>query len=443
MNSETPQTGAIDNKPKSKRPGKLDPVDILVFLIPFLQFANIRVIGTLTGSDVLFLLSFIYLASRLKLRVSTPLARKFIVLCLLWLSSQIATDLIRHTMFIKIARSWSSISVTLVAFTVLFTLLYGRPRRIMIYGWGCALGSTVAFFVSPNDFATEYPWKFGIGWPVTLAVVLLASRKECRGYLPIQLLTIIGIVNVSLGARSMGEVCLAAAMFILITRRVHKKKSTTLKLQTRTKVAIAISLLLGGVGLAWAYQYVAGHGMLGEVAQTKFNSQSAGKYGFLLGGRTEILGSLPAIYDSPLIGHGSQAADPKYVMIMQESLALLGYDEAAEGLDQDVKEGSDAIPVHSYLFGAWVWAGLLGAVFWVWVWSVAARALFRVYPRSLYILPLVAYCAFGLLWDILFSPYGTLGRVFVPYYVVTFMSCLEIVPREKPKVSGALVVAHS
>jgi hypothetical protein len=241
----------------------------------------------------------------------------------------------------------------------------------------------------------------------------------------------------------MGEVCLAAAMFILITRRVHKKKSTTLKLQTRTKVAIAISLLLGGVGLAWAYQYVAGHGMLGEVAQTKFNSQSAGKYGFLLGGRTEILGSLPAIYDSPLIGHGSQAADPKYVMIMQESLALLGYDEAAEGLDQDVKEGSDAIPVHSYLFGAWVWAGLLGAVFWVWVWSVAARALFRVYPRSLYILPLVAYCAFGLLWDILFSPYGTLGRVFVPYYVVTFMSCLEIVPREKPKVSGALVVAHS
>jgi len=71
---------------------------------------SIRVIGTLTGSDVLFLLSFIYLASRLKLRVSTPLARKFIVLCLLWLSSQIATDLIRHTMFIKIARSWSSIS---------------------------------------------------------------------------------------------------------------------------------------------------------------------------------------------------------------------------------------------------------------------------------------------------------------------------------------------
>ena len=429
--------------PTGKRPGKLDPVDILVFLIPFFQFANIRIIGTLSGSDVLFLLSFIYLAAGLRLRVSTPLARKFIVLCLLWLLSQIATDLIRHTPFPNLARSWSSISVTLVAFTVLFTLLYGRPRRIVIYGWGCVLGVIVAFFVSPNDFAAEYPWKFGIGWPVTLGVVLLASRKECRGYLPIQLLTIIGIVNVSLGARSMGEICLAAAMFILITRRVHKKKSITLKLKTRTKVAIAISLLLGAGGLAWAYQYVAGRGMLGEVAQTKFNSQSTGKYGFLLGGRTEILGSLPAIYDSPLIGHGSDAKDPKYALMMQESLAVMGYDAAAEDMEQGIEGGYDTIPVHSYLFSAWVWAGLLGAVFWIWVWSVAARALFRAYPQSLYILPLVAFCAFEILWDILFSPYGTLSRVFVPYYVVIFMSCLEIVPREKPKVSGALVVAHS
>jgi hypothetical protein len=443
MNPETPQAGPIKRVPTGKRPGKLDPVDILVFLIPFFQFANIRIIGTLTGSDVFFLLLFFYLAARLKLRVSTPLARTFIVLCLLWLLSQIVTDLIRHTPFPNLARSWSNISVTLVAFTVLFTLLYGRPRRIVIYGWGCALGATVTFFVSPSDFATEYPWKFGIGWPVTLGVVLLASRKEFRGNLPIQLLTIIGIVNVFLGARSMGEVCLAAAMFILITRRVHKKKSITLKLKTRTKVAIAISMLLGAGGLAWAYQYVAGHGMLGEVAQTKFNSQSAGKYGFLLGGRTEILGSLPAIYDSPLIGHGSDAKDPKYALMMQQSLALLGYDAAAEDAEQGLEGGYDTIPVHSYLFSAWVWAGLLGAIFWAWVWSVAARALFRAYPQSLYILPLVAFCAFEILWDILFSPYGTLSRVFVPYYVVIFMSCLEIVPRKTAKVPGALVVAHS
>jgi hypothetical protein len=125
-------------------------------------------------------------------------------------------------------------------------------------------------------------------------------------------------------------------------------------------------------------------------------------------------------------------------MIMQESLALLGYDEAAQGLDQDVEEGTSAIPVHSYLFGAWVWAGLLGAVFWVWVWSVAVRALFRAYPQSLYILPLVAFCAFEILWDILFSPYGTLSRVFVPYYVVIFMSCLEIVQRKAAKPSLVL-----
>jgi hypothetical protein len=442
MNSEMPQAGPIDIKPKAERSGKLDPVNVLVFLIPFFQFVQIKIIGVLSGSDVLLLLSFFYLAARLRLRVSTPLAKKFIVLCLLWLLSQIATDLIRHTGVQDLARTWSSISVTLVVFTVLFTLLYGRPRRIILYGWGCAFGGIIAFFVRPNDFAADYPWKFGLALPVTTAVVLLASRKECRGNLPIQLCIIIGVINVLLGARSMGEFCLAAAMYVFFTRNVHKKKSITVKLQTKTKVAIAISLLLSAGGLAWAYQYVAGHGMLGEDAQSKFNAQSAGKFGFLLGGRTEILGSLPAIYDSPLIGHGSEAKNPKYLLIEQETLAVLGYDQVAAGFEQTEEEGSGAIPTHSYLFSAWVWAGVLGAVFWAWVWSLALRTLIRAYPRTLYLLPLVAFGAFELLWDIVYSPYGTYSRISAPYYVVIFMSCLEIVPRKAAKPSPTRTISH-
>jgi hypothetical protein len=440
MNSQRAQTGPIDKKPKSKRPGKLDGVDVLVFLIPFFEWAQIKIGGMLTGSDVLFLLSFFYLVACLKLRASTALSKRFVILCLLWLFSQIATDLIRHMGFQ--ARTWSSISVTLAAFTVLFTFLYGRPRRIVLYGWGCVLGGILEFFVNPSIFARDYPWKFGLSVPVTMAVVLVASRKECRGNLPAQLLTIIGIINVVLGARSMGGFCLAAAIYGFITRNVHNKKSATVRLRTRTKVAIAISLLLSAAGLAWTYQYVAGHGMLGEDAQSKFTTESGGKYGFLLGGRTEILGSLPAIYDSPLIGHGSAAREPKYLLIERETLAVLGYDQAAAGFDQAVEEGSDAIPSHSYLLGAWVSAGLLGAVFWAWVWGLAARTLFRAYPQTLYILPLVAFCAFEILWDILYSPYGTYSRVTAPYYVVIFMSCLEIVPRKAVKFSPTLTISH-
>ena len=442
MNSETPHTRPIDKKPKSKRPGKLDAVDVLVFLIPFFQFVQIKVIGVLTGSDALFLLTFLYLAARFRLRVSTPLAKRFIMFCSLWLASQIGTDLIRRIGPVQFARNWSSISVTLVAFTVLFTLLYGRPRRMIIYGWGSVLGSVVAFFVNPSIFAVDEPWKFGLAGPVTLAVILLASRKEFGSTLKIQLLLFIGLVNVYLGARSMGGVCLAAALFVFISRGVHKEKSATAKLPTMTKVAIAISLVLSVVGVVSAYQYVAGHGMLGEQAEKKFKVQSVGKYGILLGGRTEILGSLPAIYDSPLIGHGSGARDPKYLIIEQETLARLGYDQAAEGFEQTVEEGNGAIPTHSYLFGAWVASGVLGAVFWAWVWGLAARALFMKYPRTLYLLPLVVFSALGILWDIVYSPYGTYSRVSAPFYVVIFISCLEIVPRKAVKPSVAPARKH-
>ncbi len=442
MNSETPQTGPIDKKPKRNRPGKVDAVGIFVFFIPFFQWAQIKIIGVLTGSDVLFLLAFLYLAARLRLRVSTALAKRFIILCLLWLLSQIATDLIRHTPFPNLARTWSSISVTLVAFMVLFTFLYGRPRRIVSYGWGCVFGGIVAFFVNPSIFASDDPWKFGLAMPVTLAAVLLASRKEVRGNLPVQFLVIIGIVNMFLGARSMGGVCLIAAVYVFLARNVHKNKKVGVKLRTRTKVAIAVSMLLSVGGLVWAYQYVAGHGMLGEDAQSKFRTQSVGKYGLLLGGRTEMLGSIPAIYDSPIIGHGSDAKEPKYLMMEQETLAVLGYDQVAAGFDQTVEEGSGAIPTHSYIFSAWVWAGVLGAVFWAWVWSLTARALFRAYPRTLYILPLVTFCALGLLWDILFSPYGTYSRVTAPFYVVIFMSCLEIVPRKAVKPAETMALSR-
>ena len=442
MNSETPRAKPVDKGPRRNLPDKVDAAGILVFLIPFFQWAQIRIIGVLTGSDALFLLSFFFLASRFKLRAPTALAKRFIILCLFWLLSQIATDLIRHTPLPNLARTWSSISVTLAAFMVLFTLLYGRPRRIVIYGWGSVFGSIVAFFASPNIFAADDPWKFGLAMPVTLGVVLLASRKEFRGNLSVQLLLIIGIINMFLGARSMGGVCLVAAVYVFLARNVHKKKAVSVKFKTRTKVAIAISLLLSVGGLGWAYQYVAGSGMLGEDAQSKFRTQSVGKYGLLLGGRTEILGSLPAIYDSPLIGHGSDAKEPKYLLIEQETLAVLGYDQVASGFGQSVEEGSGAIPTHSYIFSAWVWAGVLGGVFWAWVWSLTVRTLFRAYPRTLHILPLVTFCALGLLWDILFSPYGTYSRVTAPFYVVIFMSCLEIVPPKATKPAQALAISQ-
>ena len=78
-------------------------------------------------------------------------------------------------------------------------------------------------------------------------------------------------------------------------------------------------------------------GELGDDAQLSMKSQSRGKLGLLIGGRPETLVSVRAALDSPLLGHGSWAQDPKYVEMLADVSAETGYvnDEAGPQGDTD------------------------------------------------------------------------------------------------------------
>ena len=138
--------------PVRARSKGLDSVDILVFLIPCLQLIRIRVVGVLNGSDFMMLAIFLYLAFRGKLRIATPVGKWTLFLCSLWLASQCVTDIVRHSALTDYARGWSNIGLTFVSLAVLWTLLYGRPRRLVLYGWGLVVGDVLYFFINPNEF---------------------------------------------------------------------------------------------------------------------------------------------------------------------------------------------------------------------------------------------------------------------------------------------------
>ena len=409
-----------------------DPVDILVFLVPCLQFIQIKVIGVLNGSDVMLLAVFFYLAFRGKIRIATPAGKGFVVLCSLWLASQYVTDIVRHTAFEDYSRGWSMIGFTLIGFVVLYMLLYGHPRRLVLYGCGLVTGSVLTFFISPNIFAAESPWKFGLAFPVNLAVFLFVSGERCHGHWPVTLCAILGVIDIFMGTRSLGGVCLAAVFYLLVTRFLQRKSTEGRKLKAGSKVALAASLILGVAGIAWAYEYSASAGILGEDAREKYEQQSKGDYGVLIGGRPDLLGAIPAIYDSPILGHGSWVKGWTYILAEQQALALMGYD-AFVMTREDVEEGF--IPAHSYLLQAWVWAGVVGALFWAWVFVFTARTLMRVYPPTVALLPVASFMAFSLLWEILFSPYGATERVIFPYYFVTLMTCWGMGPRKAARSS--------
>ncbi len=66
MTSVSAQAKSIAAKPAQRRLKRVAPVDILVFLIPCVQFVHVNLIGVLSGSDLFPLAAFL-LMSRFRL----------------------------------------------------------------------------------------------------------------------------------------------------------------------------------------------------------------------------------------------------------------------------------------------------------------------------------------------------------------------------------------
>lgn len=402
--------------------GESRAADILVFAIPFLQFVKLNVVGVLYASEIVLIATFLYFAVNRKLRRFTPVSKTFLAVCAAWLASQIVTDVVLNTAFADYARGWSRIAMTLIAFSVLYVLLNGQQQRFVIYGWGLVIGGALEFLINPVELANTYPWKFGLSYPATLGVFLLASRAKSGSYWPIVASAAIGCVNIVAATRSRGAVCLAVALCLLITLPARRQSQRTFGLNTKSRLMVIGAFAVSIAGIAWIYQYASSSGILGQVAQEEYQEQSTGEYGVLLGGRSAILGSIPAIYDSPILGHGSWARDPFYVLAQLQAMAAMGYENVGAIETEELEEGY--VPAHSCIFGAWVEAGIVGAIFWGWVLVFTIKSLLRVHSSNTLMLPLVFFCALSLAWDLVFSPYGTQSRIIVPYYLVMLMTQL-------------------
>ena len=125
----------------------------------------------------------------------------------------------------------------------------------------------------------------------------------------------------------------------------------------------------------------------------------------LFGGRPETLVAIQAIRDSPIIGHGSFAADVRYSNWRQQLQYEYGYSDTdtAEELEYPV------IPTHSHLTMAWVESGILGGLLWIYILVLTIRALFRLALTRPNFAPLYSYLLVNFVWDILYSPFGSVN----------------------------------
>jgi hypothetical protein len=386
--------------------------DSFALLTPLFLVIEFHFAGLVMASDLIMLavfpLALIRHVDRLKQRpVPTVL-----VLGALWLVAQVFTDVVRGAGPDDYLRGWVKIIFVLINFTVVWTVVCVSRRRFVLYGIGLALGTILEAMMHPSVDALSSPWKFGIGIPVTMLVALFAAKLRNLRYLGVLLpLGSLAVVHLYKDFRIMGVICFVVVIYTIFLSSANSKRNSGTR-----RALLVFSLIAGIAAFSTAYSHFAKQGVFGKYAQDKLEVQSAGEGGTLLGGRREILGSGPAIWDSPIIGHGSWARDSQYGAIMRERTADLGYKRFQDG----GAAKDDLIPTHSYVFGSWVEAGIVGAIFWMFFLIYTAYTLFSASGDEP-LLPFFAFVALMLMWDILFSPLGTPTRFIAPFFMVTII----------------------
>jgi hypothetical protein len=193
--------------------------------------------------------------------------------------------------------------------------------------------------------------------------------------------------------------------------------------QDKGRILILLVLAAGAAYAANAsIKYAAEQGFFDESENQKFIGQAGGDYGVLVGGRPETLVAIQAIRDSPIIGHGSFPFGLKYMQLKQDIQYEHGYSDTDEAEEVDYP----VIPTHSHLTLAWVEGGILGGICWIYILILTMRGLLRLSTLRPHLAPLYSYLLVSFLWDILYSPFGSVNRIRAAFYILLSYSILNI-----------------
>jgi hypothetical protein len=413
--------------------------DFLAFSISIMWFVYIKVIGNLYISELLLISVFLLMFSRHGRTLLEPLPKRILLFGCLWLLSQVATDLILLTPVESLLKGWASIAFFLIEFAGLYMLLYGNIRRVKIFIVGFSAGGLLRCLFDPGYGYDVEPWKFGLGLPITLLLILIVvwcmEKKVLQPLWSEVTLLMLGTLSIYLNGRSLGGAIIITVLLFHFSRGYIFQKMFLMRMNPVKK----IGLLSVGIAMLFTilttYQWAGELRVLPDNAQNKYEltkTTSLGVFGVILAGRSELLSSIPAVIDSPIIGHGSWAEDPKYRAYLYEINNILGVERSIAQLEQSI-ESNDRIPAHSHLMQSWVWAGLLGAVFWIVVLKIIIDAVIISLQITRPLSMLIIFVCIKATWDLLFSPFSSEMRLLWAWELVLIIMAFDVAK----KYSGA------
>lgn len=250
--------------------------------------------------------------------------------------------------FVQVGANYTILVLSIVVIAGMIRASSGKCIPYLLSGAAC--GQLIGFAVSPTASALVDPWKFSIGWTVTVLVMLAAQRF--RHVSSGTLLSVIAVVfligaNFMAGSRSTA-ILVAVCAFFYFRQRTSRSGRSNLGLIVLGIVGLLLSTML--------YEYTADQGFWGPEVKEKLRAQS-GSLGILFGARKELVLLLNSWLASPVLGWGPAAAVPIDVRASTYSWY------AANGYEINYSDylrlfGVQVVPLHSVLLGSLVQAGV-------------------------------------------------------------------------------------
>ena len=380
------------------------------FLLGLFASVKINLLGELYLGEILGLG---YVTAQIfKLCLSRE-QKRILLFASFWAGAQLVSDIYNETEALDAMKGVLSPVIFGATFAFIGGYLKNDIQRCPAMLTGIILGGIVQLILFPNPYFLLNYWKWGLGSAALglFAVYVSFYFQRVESYLIFGLSLCFSTLSLALGSRSLAVFPLIAsiAYSFFHRQRVETREKTFIwRLGIIKSIIIALPLLIIlNYTLGFILSSEAALSLLPSDSATTYRLQAAGAYGLLLGGRSEVLASLPAFWDKPLLGHGSWAKDiggyQNEYLYLRYQLGYLSH----EGADYTNNLTSMLIPTHSYLMAALVWAGVMGGAFWL----ITLQKSLQLFINNAASLPYYFYVGItDFTWNVFFSPFGASSR---------------------------------
>ncbi len=361
---------------------------VAAFICGALMSVRVELVGNmLVGEPVLVVVAAVVFL----MRGFGPLADRkvlflYIMFGLLMLIGYAVSDVVSDTEPWQYVRGWARVTTLVLTTVALIVMASHSPRSLWWFALGIGLGTLASLVIEgvPLD-----QWKLGYAEAIVLLVV-------CLGRLSVgataALVLGFGLLSIALDYRSLGAVSILVAASLLWRILAGSRK----RWRVRDVVVMAI------VGIAAAAALITTLELTQSEHETRRLMSNLGRY-------VGLAVAAQAIADSPIVGHGSWAADRQYLsQIRQEER------RASSQAGQRIRIGDSLMP-HSQILQAWLEGGVLATAFfllyawhlaWSWWWLMRGHR-----PDAL--TPLYLFAIYGAMWDFVASPATGIHRVYI------------------------------